>query len=437
MSNYDLIIFGATGATGGQTISYVDRHAKDAGIKWAIAGRSREKLEKVASTFSAKPDGIVIADALDSTAVDTMVRQTKAVINLAGPYALYGENVIAACAKYGVSYADLAGETLFVKSMIEKYGKMAEDSNARIIPTSGYEALPFDIGCFLAVDRFEQAFGKKPSTVQAVGNFQFSGKYFLPSDGVSGGTWGSGVEMMKADDVSGIDDPHILLDGDGDWLPDESKSYSLLRNIKTSQHGLLSPMLPSPWLNPAVIYRSQEILRTNKTKTEGSKTDNTEKESSKKESTQGFHYKEGMDTSGLFPGDKLLKPAVALGAAATMQAAEAMLKLPIAAPRKLVGKIMEVIGPAPGDGPKPDRLDLWSYSITFHATDDDDNEKTAAVIGVGQPGYKSTADMIGQVGLLLGAEDKRLPQRAGFLTPYTGLGLDVIEEFSKARLIFE
>lgn len=427
MTKYDLIIFGATGATGGQTISYVDRHAKEAGITWAIAGRSAQKLEEVASTFDATPDGIVVADALDPSAVDAMVQQTKALINLAGPYALYGENVIAACSKYGVSYADLAGETLFVKNMIEKYGEMAENSGARIIPTCGYEALPFDIGCFLAVDRFEQEFGQKPSTVQAVGNFQFSGKYFLPSDGVSGGTWGSGVAMMKADDIDGIDDPHILLDGDGDWLPEASKSYNLLRNTKTRQHGLLSPMLPTPWLNPAVIYRSQEIMRTDKTKTEDSKIDQT----------PGFHYKEGMDTSGLFPGDKLLKPAVALGAAATMQAAEAVLKLPIAAPRKLVGKIMEVIGPAPGDGPKPERLDLWSYSITFHATDNDGNEKTAAVIGMGQPGYKSTADMIGQVGLLMAAEDKRLPKRSGFLTPATGLGLDVIEEFSKARLMFE
>jgi len=427
MSKYDLIIFGATGATGGQTISYVDRHASDAGIKWAIAGRSREKLEEVARTFDATPDGIVIADALDSAAVDEMVQQTKAVINLAGPYALYGENVIASCAKNGVSYADLAGETLFVKNMIDKYGKMAEDSGARIIPTSGYEALPFDMGCFLAVARFEQAFGQKPSTVQAVGNFRFSGKYFLPSDGVSGGTWGSGVEMMKADDISGIDDPHILLDGNGDWLPEASKSYNLLRNSKSSQHGLLSPMLPTPWLNPAIIYRSQEIKRT----------ESSETKDSMKEDGLGFHYKEGMDTSGIFPGDKLLKPAVALGAAATMQAAETLLKLPIAAPRKLVGKIMEVIGPAPGDGPKPERLDLWSYSITFHATDSDGNQKTAAVIGVGQPGYKSTADMIGQVGLLLGAEDKRLPQRSGFLTPSTGLGLEVIEDFTKARLIFE
>lgn len=426
MANFDLIVYGATGATGGQTIAYLNEHAKTQGITWAVAGRNREKLEASVSQFSANPDGIVIADASDNAAVEQMVKQTKALINLAGPYALYGEPIIAACAQHGVAYADLAGEILFVKSMMDKYGEAALASGAKIIPTCGYEALPFDMGCFLAVDRFTQTFGKKPDNVNAIANFQFDGKYLLPSDGVSGGTWGSGVEMMKSDDLNGIENPHLLLQSDNAWLPKSSQQYHLLKNVKSKKHGWLAPMLPSPWLNPAIIYRSQEIFNTS----------DNEQVTNSPEDSQGFHYTEGMDTSGIFLGDKLLKPFVATSTAAAMQVAETMMKLPIAAPRKLLGSFMKMIGPAPGKGPKAERLDLWRYTISFYASDDAGNESTSMVEGIGQPGYKSTADMIGQVGILLASNDTRLPQRSGFLTPSTALGLDVLDDFAAARLSF-
>ncbi len=92
---------------------------------------------------------------------------------------------------------------------------------------------------------------------------------------------------------------------------------------------------------------------------------------------------------------------------------------------------MEQIGPKSGDGPKPERLDLWSYTIEFKAKDEAGNTASATVTGKGQPGYKSTADIIGQVGILLAKNDKRLPDLAGILTPASALGLDILDEFAK------
>lgn len=38
---YDLLVFGATGFTGGLVVDYMAQNYAGKGIKWAIAGRSR------------------------------------------------------------------------------------------------------------------------------------------------------------------------------------------------------------------------------------------------------------------------------------------------------------------------------------------------------------------------------------------------------------
>lgn len=417
MKEFDLVIFGATGLTGGQTAAYVNRLAKDEGISWAIAGRNKSKLEELVANLSLEPDGIVVADAFDETSVQAMVASTRALINLAGPYAVYAPSVVAACAKLGVAYADLSGEVLYVRDMIDLYGDTAKKSGARIIPICGYEALPFDLGALLVAQRFKDEFGSEPDQVNAIAKFQFDGKIIYPSDGVSGGTWNSGVEMLKGDNVEGVNDPHLLIDGERSWLPAGSAQYNLLKNALPSGNGWLAPMIPSPWLNPPVVYRTQEILR-------------------EESGASGFTYREGMDTSGYFPGDKLFKPFAALGMAIAMESGERLMSMENSTPRKLMGKLMQAVGPKPGDGPKPERLDLWSYTIHFIASDEEGNTAKATVTGKGQPGYKSTADIIGQVGIILAKDDDRLPERAGILTPASALGLDLVGEFAKARLHF-
>jgi short subunit dehydrogenase-like uncharacterized protein len=418
MQKFDLIIFGATGLTGRQTVLYVNKFAKQQGISWAIAGRSADKLQSLITELKLDVDGVVVADALAAKSVQSMVKRTAALINLAGPYAIYGVNVIGQCAKQGVAYADLSGETLFVRDMIAQFGATATRTGARMIPVCGYEALPFDLGSMFVVDKFQQQYKQKPTLVEAVAQFHFNGKLIYPSDGISGGTWGSAVEMFKTDDLDGVSDPHILVEGDRSWLPEQSQQYQLLKNAFPHGSGWLAPMVPQPWLNPAVVYRSQEILRTD------AKED-------------GYTYREGMNTSGFFPGDQLLKPLTSIGMAVALEASDWLLKFNTGGPRKMLGKFMQRIGPKPGDGPKAERLDLWSYTIKFNATDHAGNSATATVTGKGQPGYKSTADIIGQVGLLLAKNDNRLPQKAGILTPATALGLDVLDDFAGARLYFK
>ena len=98
--DYDIVVFGATGFTGRQAAEYLDDHA-DAPMRWAIAGRNANKLAEVRAALHTQPDTIV-ADADDAVAIDAMVARTRVVLTTAGPFARYGEALLAACAARGV-----------------------------------------------------------------------------------------------------------------------------------------------------------------------------------------------------------------------------------------------------------------------------------------------------------------------------------------------
>src|ERR1700744_653412 len=91
---YDLVLFGATGFTGGLTAEYLSASGP-VGLRWALVGRNRAKLEAVAARLAAAgseapaPD-LVQADAADAAAMANVAESTRVVITTVGPYALYG-----------------------------------------------------------------------------------------------------------------------------------------------------------------------------------------------------------------------------------------------------------------------------------------------------------------------------------------------------------
>eukprot|EP00292_Cryptomonas_paramecium_P010305 CAMPEP_0113704538 /NCGR_PEP_ID=MMETSP0038_2-20120614/26579_1 /TAXON_ID=2898 /ORGANISM="Cryptomonas paramecium" /LENGTH=262 /DNA_ID=CAMNT_0000629339 /DNA_START=45 /DNA_END=829 /DNA_ORIENTATION=- /assembly_acc=CAM_ASM_000170 len=142
----DLVLFGATGFTGQLACSYL---AKTYGrtVKWAIAGRRRDALEKIRASlgpqFSDLP--IIIADSSDFASVRAMARNTRVVITTAGPFELYGTRVVSACAEHGTHYCDITGEVDWVRLMVEKYDGLARKSGARIVHFCGHDCVPWDI----------------------------------------------------------------------------------------------------------------------------------------------------------------------------------------------------------------------------------------------------------------------------------------------------
>src|SRR6478609_11820471 len=146
-SKLDIIVYGATGFTGQLVAEYLAARYSDGSLKWAMAGRSKDKLAKVRDAIGApKETPLIVADASDPASLKAMVGQTKSVITTVGPYQHYGNELLAACVASGTDYFDLCGEPLWMREMIDKHEAAAKASGARIVFSCGFDSVPFELG---------------------------------------------------------------------------------------------------------------------------------------------------------------------------------------------------------------------------------------------------------------------------------------------------
>src|SRR5262245_50503416 len=133
--DYDVVLYGATGFTGKQTVKYFAENAPADKVRWAIAGRNREKLEAVKAQIrvAEKADALV-ADSRDQAAIDAIVARTRVMLSTVGPYALYGDGIVDACARLRTHYVDITGETTWVRDLIDRHHQRAASDGTRIIP---------------------------------------------------------------------------------------------------------------------------------------------------------------------------------------------------------------------------------------------------------------------------------------------------------------
>ena len=147
---YEIIIYGATSFVGQILCHYLTTEYHDPDLRWAMAGRSKSKLNQVKLSLG-KPHAetrCLVADAADEEALRQMCQQTKVVISTVGPYALYGETLVKICAETGTDYCDLTGEPQWIKQMIDRYQTLARKSGARIVHCCGFDSIPSDLGVF-------------------------------------------------------------------------------------------------------------------------------------------------------------------------------------------------------------------------------------------------------------------------------------------------
>src|SRR5450631_826836 len=140
MREFDVVLFGATGFTGRQAVKYFSRHAP-ADVRWAIAGRNLQKLDALDAGVPA-----IVAHAADRASIDAFVRRTRIVLSTAGPFELYSDAVVDACVRLGSHYVDITGETLWVRSLIDRYHDRAAADGTRVIPFCGFDSVPSDLG---------------------------------------------------------------------------------------------------------------------------------------------------------------------------------------------------------------------------------------------------------------------------------------------------
>src|ERR1700710_1670827 len=167
-SKFDIVVYGASGFTGQLVAEYLaSRYAKDSDLKWAMAGRSLEKLAGVRDAIGAPADTpLIAADAGDPASLKAMIDQTRLVLTTVGPYQLYGSELVAACAASGTDYVDLCGEPVWMRQMIDAHEATAKSSGARIVFSCGFDSIPFELGVFFAQETAKKTLGMPVSRVK-------------------------------------------------------------------------------------------------------------------------------------------------------------------------------------------------------------------------------------------------------------------------------
>lgn len=411
---YDVILFGPTGVTGREVARYLNDRAAELEMTWAVCGRDRRRIEDALHAVGAAPDAIVLADSADTASIDAMVGQAKVVANLVGPYARFGEPVHRACARAGVHQLDLCGETDWLLRMIERYDGVASDSGASIVPSAGFESLPFDLGALLAAATAYTRHGEAVVDVDAAVAITTTARMTRLADAVSGGTFASMIEMIRRGDGGHPASPHAL---DPGGLRSDIR-YDLAPRRHAGTGEWLSPLFPTPFLNPPVAHRSAALLRA----------------TGDPLFAPDYRYREGTVTASMLPGLDLpgVAPMVSAMLAAGQAAGAAANRLP-GWMRAGLADVLGRIGPSPGDGPRAETLDAWSYRIDLHAVTTGGRTADVAVEAQGHPGYKSTALLVGEAALAMAAMDA---PRAGYATPATVLGVDSLHRFQHAGAHF-
>ncbi|MGB0513618.1 MAG: saccharopine dehydrogenase family protein, partial [Wenzhouxiangellaceae bacterium] len=190
---FDLVLMGATGFTGQLVAEHLlARHGVGGDLRWALAGRSVAKLEKVRANLG---DGatdlpLIVADSHDRASLDALAQRTTLVLTTVGPYALHGEELVAACAAAGTDYCDLTGEVPFMRRMIDAHRAAAEASGARIVHCCGFDSIPSDLGVAVLQQAAKERFGGPLNRVGL--------RVKAAKGGLSGGTFASMLNIVEA-----------------------------------------------------------------------------------------------------------------------------------------------------------------------------------------------------------------------------------------------
>jgi short subunit dehydrogenase-like uncharacterized protein len=386
-SKFDIVVYGATGFTGQLVAEYLAAHYTGADApKWAMAGRSLDKLASVRDAIGAPKDtALIVADAGDPASLQAMIDQTKSVITTVGPYLLYGNELVAACAASGTDYFDLCGETPWMRRMIDRHQASAQHSGARILFSCGYDSLPFELGVFRCQETAKQVFGARVSRVK--------GRIRAMKGTFSGGTAASGRALFEA----AARDPELL---------------ALMRDPFSLTPGFQGPKQPpgnkpmldedlQAWVTPFFManINTRNVHRSNM--------------------LMGFPY--GRD----FVYDEMQ-------IAGPGEDGEASAKRIHAANNKMATSAV----PKPGEGPSKEERETGHYDLLFVGIASDGRQVRVAVKGDRDPGYGSTSKMIAECAICLLRDTPDVP--GGIWTPGAAMGDRLIKRLvDHAGLTFE
>jgi short subunit dehydrogenase-like uncharacterized protein len=379
---HDVVLFGATGFTGGLTAEYLARHAPE-GTRWALAGRNRSKLEAVRERLEARPGieapELIEADSTDAGSLRRVAKSTRVLATTVGPYIKYGDPLVGACAEAGTDYLDLTGEPEFVDRSYVRHHERAQETGARLVHACGFDSIPHDLGALFTVGRLPQGVPLKvEGYVRAGGTF-------------SGGTYQSALAGFSRlrQNVQAARERKAL------EPRDPSRRVHGVRGLPRRDAELGGYVLPMPTIDPQIVLRSARALE-----------------------------RYGPDFSyGHYGVLKELKTTLAvvggvggLIAAAQIPPARSWLE-----GRKLSG-----------DGPTPEQRAKGWFAVRF--VGEGGGQRVVCEVRGGDPGYGETAKMLSEAALCLAHDD--LPETAGEVTTAQAMGQPLIDRLSNAGIEF-
>ena len=398
--SFDLIVFGATGFTGRLVAEYLNgSYGVDGDVSWAMAGRNLDKLAEVRTQIGAGDSlPLLRADAADAASLAALVNQAKVIISTVGPYQLYGEPLVSACAQAGTDYVDLCGEPGWMAEMIGQLDAPARASGARIVFSCGFDSIPFDLGVVYLQAEAMQRFGAPLQRVR--------GRVRVMKGGLSGGTFASAlatIEQMGRDPhlAALMADPFALTPGfRGPAQPEgETAAYDAAAQA---------------WTGPFVMaaINTKNVHRTHALRGHPWGRD--------------FEYDERMLTGRGAAGERRAR---ALARSTRLQNAA----LAFAPARALARLVL----PKPGQGPNKQQRESGRYEIAFSGETAQGQTLLAIVKGDRDPGYGSTSKLISETALCLLQDVDRSQAPGGVWTPGAAMGLALVRRLqARAGLSF-
>lgn len=379
---FDVVLYGATGFTGRLAAHYLAQKGET--TRWAIAGRNRQKLEKLAAELEqldARWAGLPIleADASDPESLHRMASQTRVVASTVGPFHRYGMPLVHACVEEGTHYCDITGEPQFVDETL-KLRKEAAEKKLRLISCCGFDSVPHDLGAWLCARELPN---DEKKTVRG---------YVKTRGSVSGGTWQTLVSSL-----ANFREIQKKRKGRARIKATNGRKVKKLDKGVHRIEALGGWAMPLPTIDPEIVGRSAKFMD---------------------EFGPEFRY-------GHFLRLKSLPQVAAVGAGGIGTFALAQL----GPTRKLLEDYRKS-----GDGPDKEARDKSFFEVTFFG--ESASGKSRAVVSGGDPGYDETAKMLAESALSL-ALDENLPERFGVLTPASGIGQALIDRLNAAGMRLE
>ncbi len=380
---FDVVLFGATGFTGGLTAEYLAANAPN-GCRWAVAGRNEAKLEALRSRLAGINPAcetleLLEADVTDPVSLRALAARGRTVVTTVGPYIRYGEPLVAACADEGTDYLDLTGEPEFVDRMYLAHHERAVATGARIVHCCGFDSIPADLGAYYTVQQLPR---DVPIRVQC---------YMSASAMWSGGTYHSAITAVsRMRETAAVAARRRRVEG----RPGDRRVRGI-KGLPRHESIVGSWVLPAPVIDPQVVLRSARAL-----------------------DRYGPDFAYGHNVAVR----RLPTAAAILGG---VGAAALLAQVPPAR-NWLLGRMR------PGDGPdEQQRAKAW-FRARFVA--EGGGRRVLTEVGGGDPGYGETAKMLAESALCLAFDD--VPATAGQVTTAVAMGDALIGRLTRAGITF-